>query len=72
MRLPCMFWLKDNTKVEVTAADVRTYVFTYTFVTELKETKLYELKKTASGFYCKSNELLPYEREALEIFSSFI
>ena len=72
MRLPCMFWLKDNTKVEVDLTGDGNYLFLYTFIDESTERKVYEFKKEGEKLYFKDGNLRSHEKEALEIFGRYL
>ena len=67
-----MFWLKDNTKVEVDSTGEGNYLFIYTFVDNSTEKKVYELKKAGENIYIKDGNLKFHEKEALEFFGSYL
>jgi hypothetical protein len=71
MRLPCMFWLKDNTRVDVDDLGDGCYQFSYTFLDEETEVKSYPIRKTASGMEFRGGKAQGYEQEALAIFCNY-
>jgi len=68
MRLPCVFWLMDNTQVDVSLLKEGVYRFTYTFEDGHIEDKAYKLKKTLNRMEYPTGELKPYEEKALRLF----
>jgi hypothetical protein len=72
MRLPCMFWLQDNTRVDVEDCGDGKYQFSYTFLDEETEVKVYPIRKTPAGIEFRAGKAKGYEHEALAIFCRYL